>query len=78
MADYMTVVIRMPEDESARRNLAQMLRIGEPHHGGLITAVSTEDEITTMEILEDLIDPQDVADARAQTKEIHATAESAV
>jgi hypothetical protein len=76
-SEYLTVVIRLPEDRQQRETIAQTLRVGESFHGGRITAMSLEDEITVIELLEAKLPASEVDEARAQAKRLHARAEAA-
>lgn len=77
-SDYLTVVIRMPKDAENRKKISSELRLGEQFHGGQITAMSLEDEMTVLELIEQHEDfePHIAEEARAQSKELHATAEA--
>ncbi|MCA8197275.1 hypothetical protein [Burkholderia vietnamiensis] len=75
--DYMTVVIQLPDDAEKREALTGLFKCSEEFHGGRITAMSLEDEITVNELLEAKLDSDDVDEAREQAKEIAARAEAA-
>lgn len=79
LVEYMTVVIRLPEDIGDRKKISSALHIGNMFHGGQITAMSVEDEMTVLELIEshDDFDHEIAEHARAKAKELHATAESA-
>lgn len=75
--DYMTVVIQLPDDAEKRETLTRLFKCSEEFHGGRITAMSLEDEITVNELLEAKLDSDDVDEARTQAKAIAARAEAA-
>jgi len=75
--DYLTVVIQLPDDPEQRKVVTAALPLSGNFHGGRITAMSLEDEITVNEILEEKLDSDEVDDARAQAKAIAARAEAA-
>ena len=54
MKNHMTIVIQLPCDEEKRSEIVHMLSVGNAYHGGLVTAVSSEDEITRIERYESL------------------------
>ena len=74
MSKYITIVIRMPEDVEGTAQVQQGLKFLEPHK----TAMSLEDEMTVLELIEGHEDFQEhvAADARAKTKEFQAAAEA--
>lgn len=74
MSKYTTVVIRMPEDAEGKKQVEQALNLLKPHQ----TAMSLEDEMTVLELVEQHEDFQSyIADeARAKTAELHAAAEA--
>lgn len=75
LGKYVTVVIRMPEDAASKEQVSEGLKLIEPHR----TAMSLEDEMTVLELIEQHEDfPSHIADeARAKTAELHAAAEAA-
>jgi len=75
MGKYVTVVIRMPNDEESKRKVQDGLKLIEPFR----TAMSLEDEMTLLELIEQHEDfePHIAEDARAKTAELHAAAEAA-
>lgn len=75
--DYLTVVIQLPDDPEQRKAVTAALPLSGNFHGGRITAMSLEDEITVNEILEEKLDSDEVDEARAQAKVIAARAEAA-
>lgn len=75
MSKYITIVIRMPEDAAGREQVKRGLELLRPHQ----TAMSLEDEMTVLELIEQHEDFREyIADeARAKTAELHASAEVA-
>ncbi len=73
MPNYITIVIRMPEDEEGKKKFAE----GKDLLGPFITAMSLEDEMTLLEQVEghEDFDPEIMAEARSRVKDIHAAAE---
>ncbi|CAE6820776.1 hypothetical protein R70006_06186 [Paraburkholderia domus] len=74
--DYLTVVIQLPDDPEQRKAVTTALPMAGNFHGGRITAMSLEDEITVNELLEEKLDAFEVDVARAQAKELAARAEA--
>lgn len=74
MSHYVTLVIRMPEDEAEKQKVTEALDLLEPFK----TGVSIEDEMTILELIEnhDEFDAAIADEARAKTLELHAQAES--
>lgn len=72
MNNYVTIVIRMPDDAAQKAEVQRALKQLEPHQTGM----SLEDEMTVLEMIEQHPDfSEHIADeARAQTKELHAAA----
>jgi len=54
MNNFMTVVIKLPDDPVQRSKIAGNLKIDSDYHGGTVTAASNEDEITRLERYEEL------------------------
>jgi hypothetical protein len=77
MANYMTIVVRLPADNGATAKVCQSLRLGGDLHGAEITGLSMEDEMTILELIEqhEDFDPVIADEARAQAKELQAAAE---
>jgi hypothetical protein len=75
--DYLTVVIQLPDDPEQRKAVTAVLPLSGNFHGGRITAMSLEDEISVNELLEEKLDSDDVDEARAQAKVLAARAEAA-
>ena len=74
--DYLTVVIQLPDDPEQRKAVTAALPLSGNFHGGCITAMSLEDEITVNEILENKLHSDEVQQARAQAKAVAARAET--
>lgn len=76
MSRYTTIVIRMPEDAEAKKQVQNALKLLAPHQ----TAMSLEDEMTVLELIEQHEDFREyiAEEARAKTAELHAQAEAAV
>lgn len=72
MSNYVTIVIRMPDDAAQKAEVNRALKQLEPHKTGM----SLDDEMTVLEMIEQHPDfPEYIADeARAQAKELHAAA----
>lgn len=70
----LTVVIRLPENLEDRKKISDALQIGGRFHGGDITAMSCEDEISINEFLEEICSSTDIEEARSRAKELHRTA----
>lgn len=75
MSKYTTIVIRMPEDAEGKKQVEQAFQLLKPHK----TAMSLEDEMTILELIEQHEDfPDHIAgEARAKTAELHVQAEAA-
>lgn len=75
MSNYTTIVIRMPDNEADKATVRKCLKRLEPFQ----TAMSIEDEMTILEMIEQHEDfSEHIADAaREKTKELHAQAEAA-
>ena len=73
MSNYTTIVIRIPDNEADKATVRDCLKRLEPFQ----TAMSLEDEMTVLEMIEQHEDfPEFIADeAREKTKELHALAE---
>lgn len=74
MSNYTTIVIRMPTDEAGKAAVQQALNLLKPHQ----TAMSLEDEMTTLELIEQHPDFDEyiAEDARRKTVELHKRAEA--
>ncbi len=73
MVDCITVVIELPQDKGQRTQIVDALRIGGEFHGGHVTAMSFEDEMTVLELLEELeeVDGDTVQEIREKVKALH-------
>lgn len=69
MSQYLTIVVRMPEDEPGKAQVREALDLLKTHQ----TAMSMEDEMTILEMIEGHDDfPEHVGwEARAKTAELH-------
>lgn len=76
MVNYTTIVIRMPDDAEGKKQVQQALELLRPHQ----TAISIEDEMTVLELIEQHEDfPEYIAEeARKKTAELHALAETEI
>ncbi|MBQ0916847.1 hypothetical protein KBW71_00085 [Hydrogenophaga aromaticivorans] len=76
MSKFITIVVRMPSDEAGKASVQQALKLLEPHQ----TAMSLEDEMTTLEKIEQHPDFEEhiADDARRQVAELHRLAEAFV
>ncbi|POD52868.1 hypothetical protein BKM15_13340 [Pseudomonas syringae pv. syringae] len=72
--NFVTYVIRMPNDTALRTSLATELTEAVISNGGELTGTSLEDEITLNELFEARMNDLDVQEARRAAKEL-ATAE---
>jgi hypothetical protein len=77
-AEYVTVVIRLPQDKENRAKIADALRFGNSFHGGEVTAIAIGDEMTVLDLIEGHEDfkPHIAEEARARAEELHATADN--
>lgn len=76
MANYMTVVIRMPEDEVQGKTIAHTFAIGTEFHGGKVVAASSEDEMTLAELLCDKVGDFTANEVRKQVRAMQSRAEA--
>lgn len=74
MSKYTTIVIRNPDDDEGKRQVNEALKLLAPHR----TAMSIEDEMTVLEMIEAHEDfpPHIAQDARSRAAELHAQAEA--
>lgn len=74
MSKYLTVVIRMPEDEEMNGHVSSALEQLSPY----ITGMSQEDEMTVLELIEQHADFEShiAEEARVKTAELHAATEA--
>ncbi len=72
MSSYLTLVIQIPDNDPDKARIQEGLRILEPYR----TAMSLEDEMTVLELIEQHEDfDDDIAeDARAKAKALHSAA----
>ncbi len=68
--NFVTVVLRMPDDAEGKKKVREGLKLIEPYR----TAMSLEDEMTILELIEQHDEfPAHIAEeARAKTAELHA------
>lgn len=71
MAEFLTVVIQLPEGKESRKQIASALQLDGNFHGGRVTAMSLEDELTLNEQLIELCDPSLVEEAQKNVAKIH-------
>lgn len=74
MSRYTTVVIRMPEDEDGKKKVREGLALIQPFQ----TAMSLEDEMTLLELIQshDDFDSWIEDEARAKLQDLHAAFEA--
>lgn len=74
MSKYVTLVIRMPEGQAEQQQVSQAMKVLEPFR----TAMSMEDEMTVLELIEQHPDfDESIADyARAEAAKLHTYANS--
>ncbi|WP_117144292.1 hypothetical protein [Pseudomonas coronafaciens] len=72
--NFVTYVIRMPDDTASRTALTSELNQVVIRNGGVITGTSVEDEMTLNELFEARMNDLDVQEARREAREL-ATAE---
>lgn len=65
---FMTVVIQLPEDADQRNQITENLGLDKVFHGGVVTAVSLEDEITVNELMEEQFSLKEVNSIRERAK----------
>jgi hypothetical protein len=81
MAKYITVVIKLPETKESqsitKTQLDSVFQVGNKISEGEVVAMSLEDEMTVLELIEqhEDFDPCIAEQARAKSKELHAAAE---
>lgn len=75
MSNYTTIVIRMPTDDAGKAAVRQALNLLKPHQ----KAMSLEDEMTTLELIEQHpdFDESIATEARRRTVELHKQSEAA-
>ena len=57
---FITLVIQLPQSEEMAKSVTEGLSVGGDFRGGLVTAMSIEDEITVNELLERAIEENGV------------------
>lgn len=74
MSQYITVVVRVPNDDAGKKTLNAGLDALKPFQ----TAMSLEDEMTVLELIEqnEEFDSNIADEARAKTRELHAASEA--
>lgn len=72
MNKFLTVVIQMPEDIASRKAISEALQLGGEFHGGRITGMSLEDEMTMNEQLVELGGEEMFSEAEKRTAAVHA------
>ena len=75
MAEYVTIVVKVPDNEAEKDQLNKGMKMIQPFQ----TAMSLEDEMTILEMIEqhEDFDPSIGDTAREQTAELHRRAELA-
>ncbi|AVX24635.1 Uncharacterized protein ALO42_02525 [Pseudomonas syringae pv. atrofaciens] len=71
--NFVTYVIRMPNDTVSRTALTTVLNEAVISNGGVITGTSVEDEMTLNELFEARMNDLDVQEARRAAKELATT-----
>jgi hypothetical protein len=66
VANFLTVVLQLPQDEQGRKRICNALSLDVDFFGGRVTATSLADEIAVNQLLELRCDPADVQDVRAR------------
>ncbi len=70
--NFVTYVIRMPNDTVSRTALTTELNEAVISNGGVITGTSVEDEMTLNELFEARMNDLDVQEARREARELAA------
>ncbi|AKT32610.1 hypothetical protein RX987_04065 [Pseudomonas syringae pv. actinidiae] len=70
--NFVTYVIRMPDDTASRTALTTELNEAVIRNGGEMTGTSLEDEITLNELFEARMNDLDVQEARREARELAA------
>jgi hypothetical protein len=65
-ANFLTVVLQLPQDEQGRKRICKALSLDADFFGGRVTATSLADEIAVNQLLELRCDPADVQDVRTR------------
>lgn len=69
MSKIVTYVIQLPESTESKTALNQGIRALVETHGGVITGLSADDEMTLAELFEARLDDWDIQEARAELAE---------
>lgn len=73
--DVLTVVLQLPADPEQRKAVTQALSIGSEFHGAKITGASMEDEMSTLEFVEEALEEEGLShvleEAREKAKALH-------
>lgn len=73
--DVLTVVLQLPSDPELRKAVTQALALGGEFHGAKITAASMEDEMSTLEFVEEALEEEGLfhvlEEARNKAKALH-------
>jgi stage III sporulation protein SpoIIIAA len=69
MSKIVTYVIQLPKSNEAKTVLNQGIRVLVETHGGVITGLSADDEMTLAELFEVRLDDWDIQEARAELAE---------
>lgn len=75
MSDYITIVLRLPEDKKQRAEISKALPIGGNFNGAKVTAMSLEDESTLLDVLTQDIPDYVVGEARQKVKQLQEASE---
>lgn len=71
----LTVVLQLPADPSQRKAVTQALAIGSEFYGAKVTAASMEDEISTLEFVEEALEEEGffhvLQEAREKAQALH-------
>lgn len=68
MADFLTVVLKLPEDREQRKQITQALSFGSEFHGARVTAMALGDEMSLVEALEEELPNSTVDRVRAEVE----------
>lgn len=73
--DVLTVVLQLPSDPELRKAVTQALALGSDFHGAKVTAASMEDEISTLEFVEEALEDEGLhhvlQEAREKAQALH-------
>ena len=73
MSKFITYVVRMPDDQEAKRAITKGVRTIVEQHGGEITGQSSNDEMTLAEMFEKRLDEWDAEQARKEALQLEAS-----